>query len=134
MAKIAGRNARLYLAIASNGTAEPVASIKQFQINGSTDRYDASTFGDTSKTYVSGLPDASGSFSGVFDTTNSGGPTVTAAQDGIARKFYFYWDTIGDPTHYYFGSAFFDFGANFAVDALAESTGSWSAATPLQTH
>ncbi len=134
MAKIAGRNARLYLAIASGGTAEPVASIKSFEITGTTDRYDASTFGDTSKTYVSGLPDASGSFSGIFDTTNGGGPTVTAAQDGIARKFYFYWDTVGDPTHYYFGTAFWDFGASFAVDALAEVTGSWSAASSLTQH
>lgn len=134
MARIAGRNARLYLAIASNGTAEPIASIKEFDLSGETPFYDATCYGDTSQTKVAGLPDASGSFKGVFDTSLSGGATVTASQDGIARKFYFYWDTIGDPTHYFFGSAFWSFGANFPVDGVAEASGSWAAATPLASH
>ena len=130
MARIAGRNGRLYLAIASNGTAEPIASIKSFEINANTDRYESTCLGDTSKTYVAGLPDASGAVSGVFDTATN--PTYLASQDGVARKFYFYWDTVGDPTHYFFGTGFFDMGTKFDVGGLAEISGSWSAATPLQ--
>ena len=129
MARIAGRNARLYLAIASNGSAEPIASISKFTISGATDRYDATAFGDTTKVYVSGLPDASGSFSGIYDTAVNA--TFVAAQDGIARKFYFYPDVVGAPTQYYFGTGFFDFGADFDVAGLAGVSGSFNAATPM---
>lgn len=128
MARIAGRNARLYLAIASNGSAEPIASISKFTLSGATERFDATCFGDTTKTYVSGLPDSSGSFSGIYDTSVNA--TFTAAQDGIARKFYFYPDTVGAVTAYYFGTGFFDFSADFDVAGLAGVSGNFSAATP----
>lgn len=128
MARIAGRNARLYLAIASNGTAEPVAAISKFSLSGATERFDSTCFGDTSKTAVSGLPDSSGTFGGVFETTVN--PTYLASQDGIARKWYFYWDTVGDPTKYFWGSAFFDFSVDFDVSGLAGMSGNFSAATP----
>lgn len=127
MARIASRNARLYLAIASNGTAEPVASIKSFELNGSTDRYDSTCFGDTGKTYVAGLPDSSGSFAGVYDTDVN--PTFSASSDGVARKWYFYADATSTSS-YFFGTGFFDFSARFDVGGLAETSGTFSAATP----
>lgn len=127
MARIASRNARLYLAIASNGTAEPVAAIKSFELNGATDRYDATCFGDTTKTYVAGLPDSSGSFGGVYDTSVN--PTFSASSDGVARKWYFYPDASTN-TSYFFGTGFFDFSTKFDVSALAETSGTFSAATP----
>lgn len=128
MARIAGRNARLYLAIASNGTAEPIASIGKFTLSGATERFDATAFGDTTKVYVSGLPDSSGSFSGIYDTTVNA--TFAAAQDGVARKWYFYGDTIGAVTQYFFGTGFFDFSTDFDVAGLAGVSGNFSAATP----
>ena len=127
MARIASRNARLYLAIASNGTAEPVASIKSFELNGSTDRFDATCFGDSTRTYVSGLADSSGSFSGVYDTSVN--PTFLAGQDGVARKWYFYADATVN-TSYFFGTGFFDASLKFDVGGLAETSGTFSAATP----
>jgi len=127
VARIASRNARLYLAIASNGTAEPVSAIKCFEINANTDKYDATCFGDSTKTYVVGLPDSQGSFGGIYDTAQN--PTFTAAQDGVARKWYFYPDATVN-TSYWFGSAFFDFATKFDVAGMAEVSGSWNAATP----
>lgn len=129
MARIASRNARLYLAIASNGTAEPVASIKSFELNGAQDRYDATCFGDTTKTYVAGLSDSSGSFTGVYDTTVN--PTFQAAGDGIARAWYFY-PVASTNTSYFFGTGFFDFSTKFDVNGLAETSGNFSAATSTQ--
>ena len=127
MARIASRNARLYLAIASNGTAEPVSAIKSFEINANTDKYDATCFGDSTKTYVVGLPDSQGSFSGIYDTAQN--PTFLAAQDGIARKWYLYADASVN-TSYFFGTGFFDFAAKFDVGGLAEVSGNFNAATP----
>ena len=120
---------RLYLAIASNGTAEPIASISKFTISGQTDSIDVTCFGDTTKTALSGLPDASGSFSGVFDTSVL--PSYLASQDGIARKLYFYWDTVGDPTHYFLCTATLDFSSDFDVAGAGATSGNWRAATPL---
>lgn len=127
MSKIAGRNARLYLAIASGGTAEPVVSISQFQIDGSSERFEATSFGDSTKTYVAGLPDSSGSFTGFYDTATNA--TFTAAQDGVARKWYFYPDTVSLVTQYFFGTGFFDFSASFDVGGVSGVSGNWSAAT-----
>ena len=128
MARIAGRNARLYLAIASNGSAEPIASIGKFTLTGATDKFESTSFGDTTKTYVTGLPDSSGSFNGVYDTSVNA--TFQAAQDGIARKWYFYPDTVGLVTQYFFGTGFFDFSSDFDVNGLAGVSGNFSAATP----
>lgn len=127
MARIASRNARLYLAIASNGTAQPVASVKSFELNGTSDRFDATCFGDSTKTYVAGLADSSGQFAGVYDTTVN--PTFSASQDGVARKWYFYPDAT-DNTSYFWGTGFFDFSTKFDVGGLAEVSGTFSAATP----
>ena len=127
MARIAGRNARLYLAIASNGSAEPIASINKFTLSGQTAQFDVTCFGDTNIVNVSGLPSASGSFSGVFDTTVL--PTYLAGKDGQPRKIYFYWDTVGDPTHYFMTTGTLDFSSDFDVSSAAGTSGNWSAAT-----
>jgi len=126
MANIAGRNARLYLAIASNGLAEPIASIKTFNIDGTSERFETTAFGDSTKTYVAGLPDSTGSFAGYYDDTVN--PTFSASQDGVARKWYFYPNhTV--TTAYFFGTGFFDFSTAFDVSGVGEVSGNWSAAT-----
>jgi len=127
MARIHGRNARLYAGIASGGTAEPVAYINSFSLQASTDKQSVTAFGDTSMVYVAGLPDSSGSFSGFWD--NATAQTWTAATDGVARKWYFYPDTTAAST-YWFGTGFFDFNIDVKVDGAAEIKGNFSAATP----
>ncbi len=129
MARIAARNARLFLNQTSGGSAEPVAFISSFEINAATDRFDVTAFGDTAKAYVAGLPDASGSFNGWYDTDTN--QTYTAGVDGLARKMYFYPDFTGTPGEYFFGTAFVDFAAQFDVGGAASISGTWSAATPF---
>jgi hypothetical protein len=116
------------MAIASNGTPEPVAFISNFEINATSDRYDVTSFGDTGKAYVAGLPDASGTFSGFFDDSTS--QMYTAALDGVARPFYFYPNNT-DTSKYWFGTGFFDQTATFPVDGAAALSGNWSAATDI---
>src|SRR5690349_772080 len=110
MARIAGRFGRLYVAIASNGTAEPIPFVAKWTVDQKTDRFDATALGDTSKSYVAGLPDAQGTYNGFLDTATA--QTFTAAADGIARKFYQYSNTNdgsgGQASPYWFGTAFFD--------------------------
>lgn len=128
MARIAGRNARVYIDITGSGSAEPVPFIKSFTVSASVDRYDVTAFGDSNKTSVQGLPDAKGNFSGFYDDTTA--QMYTAASDGVARKSYFY-PNISTPTDYWFTTAFWDFDSEFPVDGAATISGSWAASTSL---
>lgn len=129
MARIAGRNAALYMALTSGGTAEPVAYISKSSIKAASDKFEVTAFGDTTKTYVAGLPDFSGDFSGFYD--NATVQTYTAAVDGVARKFYWYPDRQGTPGQYWFGTAFFDFNVEVDVGGSANISGSLAAATAI---
>ena len=128
MGRIHGRNGRVYMNIASGGTAEPIAFLSSWSIDFSVDKQEVTAFGDGNKIYVSGLSDASGDFSGYFDDSTA--QTYTAATDGIARKFYLYFDT-GQTSKYWFGTILADFKVNGAVGGAAEISSSWNAASNI---
>jgi hypothetical protein len=125
MARKHGRNGRLYTNITSGGTAEPIAFLRDWSIDFSVDNVDVTSFGDSNKVYVAGLPDSSGSFSGFYDSATA--QMYTAATDGVARKFYLYPDTAD--TVYWFGTALFDFSVSSAVDGAVSVSGNWNAAS-----
>ena len=81
--------------------------------------------GDSNKTYVAGLPDAAGDFSGWYDDASS--QTFIAARDGVARNFYLY-PTTKNALNSFFGTIFPDFSVTGAVGAgLSASSGTWNA-------
>ena len=128
MARIHGRSGRLYAGITSAGTAEPITFLNNWSIEFSVDFVDVTAFGDTNKIYVSGLPDAQGSFGGFFD--NATAQMYTAAAAGVARKFYLYPDT-GSTGVYWFGTALFDFSVQASTTSAAEVSGNWRAASAV---
>lgn len=128
MGRIHGRKARLYVALASGGTAEAIQFVRSFSFDRATDRQDVTAFGDTNKVYVAGLPDATGQWSGFYDDSTD--QLYTAANDGVARKFYWYPST-DDITTYWFGTGFFDFSMEQSVDAASTVSGTWSAASDI---
>lgn len=133
MGKAAGRNGVLYLAVTSGGTASPFTYLKSFKFEAKTDRIDTTSFQDTSKTYVSGLPDSTASYEGFWDTSLgfSNHAAYQAAVDGSARKWYFY--PVGGSTPYLAGTGYFDASFNYTVSGAIEMSGSMSAATPTFT-
>ncbi len=128
MARIHGQRGRLYAGLASStAAAEPVAYLTAWTLDSATDKSDVTAFGDTNKTYVSGLPDAQGTYAGFYDTASA--QLYTASQDGAARRFYLYPDiSDGD---YFFGTALFDFSVNTGVAEGVAVSGSWSAASAI---
>ena len=126
MARIAGRNGRLYANITSGGTAEPIAFLNNWSISFTTDNIEVTAFGDSHKTYVSSLPDVSGSFAGFYDDATA--QTYTAATDGVARKFYLYPDNTSTGK-YWFGTAFFDFSVSADVGGAVQVSGDLAAAS-----
>jgi hypothetical protein len=67
---IAGRKGRLYADTSSAGTgsAQPIINLNSWSISQATDRTEVTSFGDSTKTYIAGLRDASGDFGGFHDT------------------------------------------------------------------
>lgn len=126
MARIAARSGRLYANLTSGGTAEPIAFLNNWSINFGVDNIDVTAFGDTNKTYVAGLPDAQGSYTGWYD--NATVQLYTAAADGVARKFYLYPDT-STSTQYFFGTAVFDMNIEGGVEGAVQISGDFSAST-----
>jgi hypothetical protein len=130
MARIHGRSGKLYVGIASDtAVAEAVAYIAKISLNFETDDVEVTALGDTNKTYVSGLPDCSGSFSGFYDDATA--QTYTAATDGLARRFYWYPKTPSTAGPYWFGTGIFDFSVDTGVADAATISGTFKAASPV---
>lgn len=128
MTRIAGRNGRVYMGLASSGTAEPVAFQAEWSINFTTPKIDVTAMGDTNKVTVAGLPEATGSFSGFYDDATV--QTYTAATDGVARKFYLYPSISG--TRYFFGTINADASFSSSVSGAVTISSNWEAASQIQ--
>jgi len=127
MPKISGRNGALYVGLASSAAvASAVPFLNQFTFEAVSDKIDVTSFEDTSKTYVAGLADASGTYKGFYDTLTA--QLYTAASDGAARRTYLYPDRTA-PGTYFFGTSFLDMSIDVKNDGAAEISGSFSAAT-----
>jgi len=124
-----GRNGRIYLALASNGTAQPLDFTAKWSFKAVTDKDEVTALGDSNKVYVGGLPDASGDFSGYWDDTTA--YTYTAASDGVARPFYLYPDLVNDAAKYWFGTIIVDYSADGDVAGAIKVAASWVAATKI---
>ncbi len=128
MARMSGSKGALYMNLTSGGTAERIAFLTQWALNFATDKTDVTSFDDINKTYISGKPDASGTFSGWYDNATS--QTYVAAQDGVPRKMYLYPDR--DVTsQYWHGLGLFDFNVTGAQDSAVAITGAFAAASPI---
>jgi hypothetical protein len=99
-----------------------------FSISQSADVVEVTAYGDTSKTYVAGLPDASGSLDGLVDLGTTAFSYIIGS--ATARKMYLYPDATNNSGTYFFCTAYFsgDYsGSN--TDAIKVSV-NWNAATP----
>jgi hypothetical protein len=108
--------------------AEPIAYLNSWSIDFTVNFINVTAFGDTSMTYVSGLPDTKGAFGGFYDTATA--QLYTAATDGVARKMYLYPDN-GSTGQYWFGTGLFDFSISSGVDDAVSVSGNWSAASVI---
>lgn len=130
MARISGRNGRVYLGIASSSAiAEPLPFIATYDIKFSTNKIDVTAMGDQNKVYLTGLSDATGTFAGFYDDSTS--QTYVSATDGAPRKFYLYPST-SNTGQYFFGQILADININAGVDGATAMTSSWAAYSQMQ--
>lgn len=128
MARIAGRNAVIYLGATTSAAASPITFQNTWSMNFTSEKIDVTAFGETTKTYVAGIADAQGEFAGFYDDASA--QTYTAAIDGLSRKLYLYPSSLL-ATQYFFGTVFADMSINAAVAGAVEVSASWNAASPI---
>lgn len=129
MARRAGRNAGIYVATTTGGSATPLTFQNKWSMNFETEKIDVTAFQDTTRAYVAGIADAQGEFSGWYDDATA--QTLTAALDGLSRKFYLYPDTVNNPAQYFFGTIFVDFSTEAEAQGAIQVSASWVAATTI---
>ena len=128
MARIHGKNGRLYVDLAGGGSASPVAFLSKWTADFVTDKVDVTALGDGNHVYVAGLPDSKGTITGFYDDATT--QLYLAAQDGIPRNMYLYPNTT-TTTQYWFGTALFDFTVTGGVSEAVAISGAWAAASKI---
>lgn len=129
MARRAGRNAGIYVALTTSGAATPLTFQNKWSLNMETEKIDVTAFQDQTRAYVAGIADAQGDFSGWYDDATA--QTLTAALDGLSRRFYLYPDTVNAPGQYFFGTIFVDFSAEAEAQGAVQVSAKWVAATGI---
>ena len=124
MARYAARNAVMYISTSGAGTATNVVAINQWTLNRGTDKIETTSFGDANKTYVQGLPDIQGSFSGFWDDTESKPFTGSASTDGV--RIYLY-PASNATTKYWYGPAWLDISMDTGVADAVKISGNFAA-------
>lgn len=131
MAKYHGKKAKIYFSTSGSGAAVNVANLNAWAINGTTDKVETTSFGDTNKTYVQGLEDVTGTIGGFFDDATSAALyTGKSSSDGI--KVYIY-PSADAPGRYFYGPAWLDLsfqGSTTTAVTLSgnlAANGSWGA-------
>ncbi len=108
-----------------------MAFLSDWSINYTVAKVDVTCMGDQNLIWVAGLPDASGDFTGFFDTATA--QTYGAAQDGLSRNFYLYPSTLL-VNEYFFGQILPDFAISGSVSAAVTLKSTWNAASRIQRY
>ena len=129
----AGRFGVVYIGAANGGTAVNQPNLRSWALDASTDFIDVTCMGDSNHSYVSGIPDSSGSFNGVWDSATS---TVvyTAGRAGLSRRMYLY--PGGSSANYWYGDILLDANFQGGIDDATSVSANWRAAgaiTPIGT-
>lgn len=102
-----------------------VGSLSSWTLNFTRDKVDVTSFGDTNKTYLSGLQDVSGSFEGFFDTVYIRAIADEADSDTGTSIRITPSTTYAD--FYYSGPCWLDYSVTGAVNDAVKITGTISA-------
>lgn len=122
--KLHGKNGAIYLD-GPKGSGTKVAVKSEWTLNLARDYVDATVFGDTNKTYLTGLKDISGTYSGFLD--NSGDLLVNATSSDIVQ-LYLYSDDGASPILIANGPALMDASITASNTDAVRMTGNFRAA------
>ena len=125
MAVYHGKTGRLLISTTGAGVASALLSMTEWSLNMPTDRVETTAFGDANKTYVQGLRDISGAFSGFWNDAEAKLFTAATSADGI--RMYLYPDLTNAPTKFASGPSWLDVSVTVGVAAAVAVSGSFAA-------
>ena len=118
-----GKNGAIYLGGAI-GTGTLVAFKTDWSLQLNRDYVDATVFGDTNKTYLAGLRNFQGNYSGLLDTAGDAMLSATALDEQL---IYLYADDGTVPVLVAHGSGFIDANVTTSVNDAVKITGEFRA-------
>ena len=121
--KLHGKNGAIYLN-GAKGTGTKVANKTEWTLQRNRDYVDATTFGDTNKTYLTGLPNVQGTYAGLLDVS---GDLLLNAATSEAMLIHLYADDGGSPILIAHGSGFLDANVNCTNTDAVRVTGEFRA-------
>lgn len=124
MAVYHGRKGVVYISTTGSGAASLVLSLTDWSLDMSVDTVEVTSFGDVNKTYVQGLPDINGSFSGFWNDSEDKLFTASSSTDGC--KIYLY-PSSDIATKYFYGPAWLSVSVSTAVGDAVKVTGNFVA-------
>ena len=126
MSVSSGRSGVVYIAIeAGTGVATNTVNLNAWTINRATDKIEVTSFGDTNKTYVQGLPDVQGTFGGFWNDSET--KIFAGASSTTGVKLYLYPDST-KTTKYAYGTAWLDASIETPVNGAVTISGTFAAA------
>jgi hypothetical protein len=124
MAVYHGRRGVVYISTTAAGAASLVLSLTDWSLDMATDTVEVTSFGDVNKTYVQGLPDINGSFSGFWNDSEDKLFTAAASSDGCKIYLYPSADAV---SKYFYGPAWLSVSVSTAVGDAVKVTGNFLA-------
>lgn len=122
-----GKQGVVYVSTTGAGTASQVIKLTDWSLDMSTDTVEVTSFGDTNKTYVQGLPDINGQFSGFWDDSEDKLFTGSTSSDGV--KIYLY-PSAAAVTKYFYGPAWLSVSVSTSISDAVKLTGQFVANGP----
>lgn len=133
MSRLHGRNGIAYVGVNTGDAASPMAFLSDWSLNFVVNKVDVTSMGDLNLIWVAGLPDASGDFSGFYDTATA--QTYVSATDGLPRNFYLYpSNTATQGGQYFFGQILPDYALAGGVAAAVSLKSTWNSASRIQRY
>lgn len=131
MAVYPGRNGVIYLGTSAGGVATNVIHLSSWSMDRSTDTIEVTSFGDSNKTYVQGLPNISVNFTGFWDDTETK-PFAAAGSAGAVNMYLYPSSSIAQSSaKYAYGTAWVncsistDVGGAVQINGTAVAAASW---------
>lgn len=120
---IHGKGGVLYVSETRGGATKAVCLITEYTLDRTSDKVETTALGDNNKTYVKGLDDVKGTFSGQFDSTDDTLFTAAESPDGVQIEIY---PSITSPACFK-GPAWLDVSIKSGVSAAVTIDGNFSA-------
>jgi hypothetical protein len=122
--KLHGKNGAIYIAV-EGGAKAKVTTKTEWALNLNRDYVDATVFGDTNKTYLVGLRDLQGTYSGILDVR--GDSMVNAASSDTMYLYLYADDRVGFEALVGYGPALIDASITASNTDAVKVTGNFRA-------